>query len=172
MNHVGVNAFYLSYRAIADDVALICAPARGEIAIVRGAVLMGLEPHFVKQRVIRRTYGYECSLKFDENLDPERLRTVDQNGEAYCNNRFKSYALKGEIYAYDGNPDELPRYTTDNAVKKVRNFEIKLINLPGKGPSDIVVFDVKFYLYQTEIKLEVEIKNIKVIYTGSYEKGE
>ncbi|KAI7897314.1 uncharacterized protein EV154DRAFT_454752 [Mucor mucedo] len=175
----------------ANDVALICAPKRGEMAIVRGAVLMGLDPHFVKQRIIRRTYGYECSLKFDEELDPERLRTVDQNGEVYCNNRFKSYALKGEVrdvdyyvytsfkcyynknpvlqlYAYDGNPDELPRYTTDDTVKKVTDFEIKLPNLPGKGPSDIVDFDVKFYLYQTEIKLEVEIENVKAIYTGSY----
>ncbi|KAI7896856.1 uncharacterized protein EV154DRAFT_491024 [Mucor mucedo] len=176
-----------------DDVALICAPKRGEMAIVRGAVLMGLDPQFVKQRVVRRTYGYECSLGFDNALDPKRLRTVDQNGEVYCNNRFKSYALKGEVrdvdyyaytsfkcyynknpvlqlYAYDGNPEQLPRYTTDDAVKKVTEFEIKLPNLPGKGPSDIVVIKVKFYLYQTEIKLEVEIENIKKVYTGSYKK--
>ncbi|KAI7896855.1 uncharacterized protein EV154DRAFT_491018 [Mucor mucedo] len=178
-----------------DDVALICAPARGEMAIVRGAVLMGLDPQFVKQRVVRRTYGYECSLGFDNALDPKRLRTVDQNGEVYCNNRFKSYALKGEVrdvdyyaytsfkcyynknpvlqlYAYDGNPEQLPRYTTDPAVKKVTEFEIVLPNIPGKGPSDTVVINVKFYLYQTEIKLEVEIGNKKKVYTGSYKKTE
>ncbi|KAI7887681.1 uncharacterized protein EV154DRAFT_554491 [Mucor mucedo] len=175
------------------EVILICAPHRGEMAVVRGAVLMGLNPQFVKQRIIRRTYGYECSLEFDKSLDPEGLRAVDQNGEVYCNNRFRSYVLKGEIrdvdyyvdisfkcyysknpvlklYAYDGNPDHLPRFTTDDATKKVTEFEIKLPNLPGKGPNDTVVIDAKLYLYQTEIKLEVEIENIKKIYTGSHKK--
>ncbi|KAG2207690.1 hypothetical protein INT47_011810, partial [Mucor saturninus] len=192
---LGQSAYLLDRikDTFAAEVALICAPARGELAIVRGAVLMGLDPQFVKQRVIHRTYGYECSLEFDKALDPEGLRAVDQNGEVYCNNRFRSYVLKGEIrdvdyyvdvsfkcyysknpvlqlYAYDGNPDHLPRYTTDDATKKVTEFEIKLPKLPGKGPNDTVVINAKLYLYQTEIKLEVEIENIKKIYTGYHKK--
>lgn len=98
------------------QVRLVCTPSRGEMAIVRGAVLMGLNPRFVKQRVVRRTYGYECALEFEEGLDPEELKTKTKDGDAYCNKRFLQYALKGEIkdidyYAetsfmsyYNGNP--------------------------------------------------------------------
>jgi hypothetical protein len=99
-----------------SKVRLVCTPSRGEMAIVRGAVLMGLNPRFVKQRVVRRTYGYECALAFEEELDPMELRTVSQDGDFYCNKRFQQYATKGEIkdidcYAttsfqsyYSGNP--------------------------------------------------------------------
>lgn len=47
-------------------ICLICQPERGQTAIVRGAVLMGLNPLFFKQRVVRRTYGYQCAMLFEE----------------------------------------------------------------------------------------------------------
>lgn len=72
-----------------SKVRLVCTPSRGEMAIVRGAVLMGLNPRFVKQRVVRRTYGYECALAFEEELDPMELRTVSHDGDFYCNKRFQ-----------------------------------------------------------------------------------
>jgi hypothetical protein len=83
------------------EVKRVGKPVRGEMAIVRGAVLMGLNPRFVKQRVIRRTYGYECALEFVEGVDPEFLRSTQRNGKHYCNNRFRPYALKGEIKDID-----------------------------------------------------------------------
>lgn len=55
-------------------------------------------------------------------------------------------------------------------MKEILDFVIELPDLPGKGSYDLIEINVKFYLYQTEIKLQVEIENQIQIYTGSFKK--
>jgi hypothetical protein len=81
-----------------------------------------------------------------------------------------TFHLLIDLFAYDGSLEQIPRYTTDKDVKKIVEFEIKLPHLPGKGPSDLIEIHVRFYLYQTEIKLRVEIESHIEIYTGSFKK--
>lgn len=75
-----------------------------------------------------------------------------------------------DLFAYDGDIDKIPRHTTDKSVKKIIDFQIMLPHLPDKGPDDLIEIKIKFYLYQTEIKLQVEIENHVSIYTGSYRR--
>ncbi|KAG2229082.1 hypothetical protein INT48_005351 [Thamnidium elegans] len=173
------------------DTEIIARPEAGQMAIVRGAVFMGLDPLFVKKRVIRRTYGYQCALEFDEIADSGRPRT-EKGGAAYCNGRFLPYASKGEVkdidhsvsvlftgyyrekkqsirlFAYDGDNDQLPRYTDDERVHEIIKFDIDMPELPNVHPDDTIDITVRFFLYQTEIKLEVTIGHSTKVYTGLY----
>lgn len=92
---------YSKLRSTFSQVDLVCTPGRAEMAIVRGAVLMGINPRYVKQRVVRRTYGYECAVKFERGLDPDYLKAKADDGDLYCNKRFVQYAVKGEIKDVD-----------------------------------------------------------------------
>lgn len=80
-----------------EKIRLICQPERGQTAIVRGAVLMGLNPLLVKQRVVRRTYGYQYAMEYDDEKDEGRPKVIYKDGKAYCNGRFQQYAKKGDI---------------------------------------------------------------------------
>jgi hypothetical protein len=76
---------------------LVCSPDQGVMAIVRGAVLMGLNPQSVTERVIRRTYGFSCGLPFEEGDPTEHSYQSKANDTLYCRNRFFVYAKKGDI---------------------------------------------------------------------------
>lgn len=78
----------------------ILRPDVSAVAIVWGAIYMCLKPLSVKKRVIRRTYGYQCALKYDKDADIGRP-TVYVAGVPYCNGRFRTYALKGEVQNID-----------------------------------------------------------------------
>jgi hypothetical protein len=75
-----------------------------------------------------------------------------------------------DLFAYDGDVENIPRYTNDKSVAKIVHFDIELPHLPSKGPNDLIHLNVKFFLYQTEIKLLVEIEDHVIICTGSYPK--
>ncbi|KAI9273229.1 hypothetical protein EDC94DRAFT_594273 [Helicostylum pulchrum] len=174
-----------------EKVGIIARPEFGQMAIVRGAVFMGLTPLSVKERVIRRTYGYQCALVYDEIADSGRPK-VEKDGAAYCNGRFLPYASKGDVkgidysvsvqfagyyrdkkqsirlFAYDGENDQIPRYTDDERVQEIIKFDIVMPELPDVHPDKTVDIIVRFFLYQTEIKLEVTIEHTKKVYTGLY----
>ncbi|KAI8875168.1 hypothetical protein K501DRAFT_180167, partial [Backusella circina FSU 941] len=177
-------------------VGLICAPSRGEMAIVRGAVLMGLNPQSVTERVIRRTYGFSCGLPFEEGDPSEHGYQSKANNAWYCRNRFLVYAKKDDIrsinhfvvrefvgsygkqpilrlYAFDGSADDIPRYTFDDRVTKVAQFKILWPdNLGITNPEEVIEYKVKFYLYQTEIMIEVDVRGRIEVYTSAYESEE
>lgn len=79
-----------------EKVGIIARPEFGQMAIVRGAVFMGITPFVVKKRVIRRTYGYQCALPYDEVKDIGRTR-VEKDRVTYCNGIFVPYASKGAV---------------------------------------------------------------------------
>lgn len=74
------------------------------------------------------------------------------------------------MFAYDGDINNIPRYTDDPEVKKIMKFDIDMPQLLGRGPTDLVNIDIRFYLYQTEIKLRVNIENQISTHTGYYLK--
>lgn len=72
------------------------------------------------------------------------------------------------LFAYDGDKDQIPRYTDDERVQEIIKFEIVMPEIPNAHPDKTVDIAVRFFLYQTEIKLEVTIANTKKVYTGLY----
>lgn len=76
-----------------DRIKLISVAPRGELAIVRGAVLLGIEPNIVSQRIAKYTYGIQTRDYFDPALDPESLRLA---GTEYCDVRFMPVVTKSQ----------------------------------------------------------------------------
>ncbi|OAD73786.1 hypothetical protein PHYBLDRAFT_145256 [Phycomyces blakesleeanus NRRL 1555(-)] len=160
-----------------DKVGNICVPSRGEISVMRGAVMFGVNPGKVSHRILRRTYGLMVSLPFDPLLDPPEKKYTTRNGEITCDDHFSAYATKGEcvamshcilkrmslyprgklvndLYAYDmdGKP---PRFVTDPGVRRAALFELKLPVFQDVKPDEKVFFTVNMYFGKTEILIEV-----------------
>lgn len=77
-----------------DD--LILAPSEPGIAILKGAVLMGLKQDTIVERVARYTYGVSFARKpFYEGEDPEQLKAT-RNGETYCDDVFEKLVQIGQ----------------------------------------------------------------------------
>jgi len=63
-------------------------------AINRGAVLHMLGLNLVRERIMRRHYGFAITSPFIEDKDPERLKFRDINGDLMCKNVMRWYAHK------------------------------------------------------------------------------
>jgi len=175
-------------------VKTISAPHKPEVAVVCGAVYVGLRPKTVTARVSRRCYGVDCAMPFQEGVDPIALKLHKIQG-VYCTERFSVFATKGQkiqvnecvtrfyeivkqslndtgassfrIYAVNGQP---PRYTTGL-------LELAEVLLPGAfKPSDPVLhkvsIDMRMYFGLTEIKAEASIQGKKYSTTLRFEDGD
>ncbi|XP_010147427.1 PREDICTED: heat shock 70 kDa protein 12A-like, partial [Eurypyga helias] len=68
----------------------ILCPADAQVAIAKGAVLFGVNPHIVASRVSARTYGLAVSSEFDTAIhDVRKLRVSKADGCIYCTDLFK-----------------------------------------------------------------------------------
>jgi hypothetical protein len=74
-------------------IKLISVAPRGELAIVRGAVALGIEPNIVSQRIAKHTYGIQTRDYFDPMQDPEKFRLA---GTEFCDVRFMPVVKKNE----------------------------------------------------------------------------
>lgn len=149
-------------------VKTIAVPYKPEIAVVCGAVYVGLNPKMVTARVSRRCYGISVMEKFQDGLDPIELKVNMVNG-VFCKDRFSVFVKKDQkvkvnecvsrlysvpkqdsydtgacslrIYAINGQP---PRYSTGLP-------ELAEILLPGpfksSDPVQHTVFWVSFYVF-------------------------
>ncbi|KAG0308149.1 hypothetical protein BGZ98_008806 [Dissophora globulifera] len=164
-------------------VRTISAPHKPEVAVVCGAVYVGLNPKTVTARVTRRCYGIKVHEKFEEGIDPVALKRHWIEG-VRCTDRFSSMIRKGklvqmnecithtyyftkqtdndsgncsiEIYAVNGEP---PRYTTglsESAYITVPN-PFKRSDPPGH----LVAIEVKLYFGLSEIKVVGTIQGKK-----------
>jgi molecular chaperone DnaK (HSP70) len=124
---------YLKARireAFSNQVVTISSAPRGELAVAKGAVLLGMNPYIVSERVTKFTYGLQLRARFDPDLDPEHFRVVD-NGTSFCDKRFDKI---GEMNA------KIPSnhtVTRKYAIKK--NASIKLGN--------ISIVQIYYYLF-------------------------
>ncbi|RCH95049.1 hypothetical protein CU098_003290, partial [Rhizopus stolonifer] len=153
---------YLYRRVLAEfqsRVGFIGVPPRGELAVVRGAVYFGLNPHMVTERVSRRTYGLETRMVFDPRHDPpEQCIKGDDNRLFY-------------LFAYDGD-GPIPRLTTHPNVFKVARFPIKMPKFADVQKGQPVFMTIKMYFGQTEIKIEAQIRDRKFTFTSAFETME
>jgi len=75
----------------------ILQPPKAWSAVVRGAVMRGLEGEMVRVRKVARNYGNSCSVPFIEGIHPKRDRYIDpHDGEYMCMRRMHWYIRKGE----------------------------------------------------------------------------
>ncbi|CDH49417.1 actin-like atpase domain-containing protein [Lichtheimia corymbifera JMRC:FSU:9682] len=146
---------YLRRRVIDEfsrRVGFIGVPPRGELAVVRGAVYFGLNPRMVTERVSRRTYGVETRMVFDPRQDPQE----------------NCIAGDGDLFAYDGD-GAIPRLTTHPQVFKVARFPIKMPKFSGVQKGEPIFMSIKMFFGQTEIKIEVHIRDRVFTFTSAFE---
>ncbi|XP_014818777.1 PREDICTED: LOW QUALITY PROTEIN: heat shock 70 kDa protein 12B-like [Calidris pugnax] len=68
----------------------ILCPMDAQVAIAKGAVLFGVNPHIVASRVSARTYGLRVIHKFDAAIHDVRKRRVSKAGDyIYCTDLFQ-----------------------------------------------------------------------------------
>ncbi|KAL1923420.1 uncharacterized protein VTP21DRAFT_8400 [Calcarisporiella thermophila] len=172
-------------------VGLVGVPPRGALAVVRGAVMFGLYPRVIAQRIARRSYGVETTMRFEPGLDPAEYSFIRADGNRYCRYRFSIYCYKGQpvrvdecvtktysvTYPNDTDCDlfacdldgPTPRLTTHPAIRKVAAFPIKMPNFPDLKHGDRVQMTVKMFFGLTELKINVRIRDREFIFTSTFE---
>ncbi|KAG1146232.1 hypothetical protein G6F37_011918 [Rhizopus arrhizus] len=160
-------------------VGLVAVPPRCELAVVRGAVYFGLNPHIVTTRIPRYWYGIDTTTTFEEGVDPPSYKIIRADGSVRCDNRFSVYVRRGQpldidncvskdffayyphhttctLYAADA--EEQPRYTTSPSVHKVANFTIPMPALTGVIEGEKVDLTIKMYFGEVELRVEAVIR--------------
>ncbi|XP_041907004.1 heat shock 70 kDa protein 12B-like isoform X1 [Corvus kubaryi] len=83
-------------QAFSSKYHILC-PTEAQLAIAKGAVLFGVNPHIVTSRISRRTYGVKVSEKFDDAIHDIRKRKVSEiDGYTYCTDLFKKLVGVGQ----------------------------------------------------------------------------
>lgn len=165
-----------------SQVGLISIPPRAELAVVRGAVCVGLNPRVVTSRIARRCYGISSDQPFEKGKDPLAKRKFEVNG-VWCIDRFSPYVKKGQklnvdesisrefsftkyseapedyniaLYAADTDGDP-PRYTTDPGVSKLADIPISCPHSPTARLGTMVKVKVNMNFGLNEIKAEAVV---------------
>ncbi|KAF7727820.1 hypothetical protein EC973_007051 [Apophysomyces ossiformis] len=162
-----------------NRVSQILCPPRAAMAVVRGAVYLGLNPRVITSRVSRRTYGINAGLPFDEKKDPPSSRVVRPDGSIRCTTRFLvfvrkndvlpvDFCLREEMFVYYGTikatdimlyateVDTIPRYYNEAGVQQVAAISIPIPNLDGIAYGERIPYTVRMYFGLTEIRMEAD----------------
>ncbi|KAF9579466.1 hypothetical protein BGW38_004259 [Lunasporangiospora selenospora] len=165
-------------------VGCVSVPPRPELAVVRGAAYVGLNPRVVTARITRRCYGIEMRRPFEEGIDPYEKRKVGVDG-IFCFDRFWPLVVKGQrlnvdecvskditftkwqdrledsnVTLYSSEADGAPpRYITDYGVSKLANIRIPCPFTHTNPIGTEVKAMVSMFFGQSEIKAEVKIHN-------------
>lgn len=73
----------------------IITPEDAGMCVLKGAVLFGHNPSYIKSRIMRFSYGVKTSLPFDERKF-DRKHLVVMDGEERCDNIFSVIVFKDE----------------------------------------------------------------------------
>nr|XP_021408505.1 heat shock 70 kDa protein 12A [Lonchura striata domestica] len=83
-------------QAFSNKYHILC-PMEAQAAIVKGAVLFGVNPHIITSRISCRTYGLCVCEKFDSAIHDARKRRVSKTGDfIYCTDLFEKLVEIGE----------------------------------------------------------------------------
>ena len=67
----------------------IVLPKESGLAVLKGAVLYGHQPHVISARKLRYTYGVGMADKFIKDVHPESHKFLDEKGNWRCVNAFR-----------------------------------------------------------------------------------
>ena len=168
----GFSECELVQDAIRDKIGTsikLIIPEEAGLAVLKGAVLFGLEPKIVSRRIARLTYGIQSWPEWDADLHPV-TKKVDLNGQKRCKDVFFKYITRGDSidtgHAVSQvfqalNPEETtlectvytstdtnPRYTTDPTCQRLG---IVTIQLPPHVPGQTLEIEETLMFGDTEI---------------------
>ncbi|KAF9582336.1 hypothetical protein BGW38_000330, partial [Lunasporangiospora selenospora] len=166
-------------------VPLIRYPPRPDLAVVRGAAYHGLSVRPVQARVARRWYGVDTTRPYKQG-DPVEKKYM-QDGKYRVRDGFSIFVRPGQsisvdeciskkyvthkypeplsspLFVYNG--ETQPDFVDSPGVQKLCDFTIPLPHMPGAAPGTPVIFTLKMYFGQTELKAEAEFQNGVIVST-------
>ena len=77
----------------------LLTPIEAQTAVVKGAVLFGLNPHQITSRIARYTYGTGCRMLFEDGVHDFKRLVTDDEGNRKCQNCFSVFITKDESVA-------------------------------------------------------------------------
>ena len=136
----GVEAFYLvggfseciplqdSIRKLFEPEIKVVIPFGAETAIAQGAVLYGMRPQIITQRIACLTYGISIAQIFDPSKHDEKYKFKNKEGNDFCGSLFRVLLQKNSVITplnhefpitlglldKDQTDTEIRLYTTDN----------------------------------------------------------
>lgn len=79
----------------------VVIPNRPGVAVVNGAVLYGLSPSTIKERLAPTTIGIQMSDKWNESKHAGRLQVLNSEGVRYCSECFSGFVKRGDKISQD-----------------------------------------------------------------------
>ena len=70
----------------------VIVPEEAELAVLKGATMLGWDANFITKRRSKKTYGFDAMKIFDPELDTGRDKNFDSEGVAKCT-RFDTRLL-------------------------------------------------------------------------------
>ena len=171
-------------RSFGDKVKVLI-PEDPALAVLKGAVQFGLNPDFVRTRIVRKTYGVGSQSDFDASKHKQEKKVIINNKE-YCDDIFNKYIKKHNPVELDGvirqtfvpiREDQLavtfpiygsdlenPMYTDEDSTRQIGSLTL---DSPDTSKGLNREFDVAFYFGRTEIKVTAKEKDVP----GAVEKN-
>ncbi|KAL0074802.1 hypothetical protein J3Q64DRAFT_1681560 [Phycomyces blakesleeanus] len=154
-----------------DRVKSIVLTPKGDMAVMRGAVLFGLKPRVITQRILRRTYGIkfsippESDIKQDNNTSPNKdeFHVCVKKGEPIDEEIWIKKRISWSkadlpiisLYAYDGD-DPIPQYGEPPELELVAMFDTQFpIETRKKKERPVLNLHMQFCLDKIRIKINV-----------------
>ncbi|WAQ97766.1 SPTCS-like protein [Mya arenaria] len=167
----------------------------GRLAVMKGAVMMGLKPRNIIQRRARFTYGFEIDLLFKEGEHPEKLKRK-RDGLTLCAGVFDKLIKQGQLLQHQQefsrefyetfkqperkqlwgcvslwrSPKRDPRYCYLEEDICVVAGVIRVPPPPGGWP-DVVQWVDKLIVGETEFTMKVFIKETVDLLLQCIERG-
>jgi len=83
-----------------DKIEIIVPKSTGS-SVLKGAVICGKDPHYVRYRKMRVTLGIEVSIKFNQDIHfDEENEVIYENGDFVLPKRFKALVIRGDDLIY------------------------------------------------------------------------
>ena len=165
----------------------IIIPKEASSAILRGAVIFGHNPTSITQRVLKKTYGDECLLPFNQAVHDERYKEQTDSG-FMCTKIFFKHAEKGQsvelgeaLAEQGGSPTyhnqkgiSIPIYAsdlkdpkyTDRGCQHLGTIEVDISDVPGD--LDRRVF-TSLIFGDTEIKAKARIEETGQVVSAKFD---
>lgn len=125
-------------------VKTISAPYKPEMAVVCGAVYVGLNPRTVTARVTRRCYGVGVLAEFMEGIDPIALKRC-MIGEIFCTDRFSTCVRKGQLVQMNECVTHL-YYFTKKSTNDSEAVALSIYTIDGEPPRYVTGISESAYI--------------------------
>ncbi|WAR17352.1 HS12A-like protein, partial [Mya arenaria] len=107
--------------------------ADGRLAVMKGALMMGLKPRNIIQRRARFTYGFSSNPGFKEGEHPEQFK-ANFAGVTMCTGVFEKLIERGQVLQYQQEFSMEAHYVFKSSQNKQMIWHVSLWRSPWPNP--------------------------------------